>query len=246
MEKQQRGKKNRWGVRRGDCTESVCPECTVWRGPPLEWVMPSFLKEKIKKFNRLLILVAACVTLLSFLLLPHPAVSNVYSEWYFACNGGLTILWALSIAVYMYISWQGWRIANTVCSTLISINELGANVSRVILPLPFNWRNLGCRSWTPWHLSKSPRLLWNSSRVRHDIRAAWHQFELLISGGKNYEWLRSQVIVSNESVAHSPAFFSQGLNADCLDRLNSCVITKLSRRLIFQSTHSPPSQSSVI
>lgn len=59
----------------------------------------------------------------------------------------------------------------------------------------------------------------------------------LISGGMNYEWLRSQVIVSNESVAHSRAFFSQGLNADCLDRLNSCVITELSRGLIFQPTH---------
>lgn len=69
--------------------------------------MPSFLKEKIKKLDRLLILVAACVTLLSFLLLPHAAVPNVYSESYFACNGGLAILGALSIAVYMYISWQG-------------------------------------------------------------------------------------------------------------------------------------------
>lgn len=47
----------------------------------------------------------------------------------------------------------------------------------------------------------------------------------------------SQVIVSNESVAHSRAFFSQGLNADCLDRLNSCVITKLSRSLVFQPAH---------
>lgn len=40
--------------------------------------------------------------------------------------------------------------------------------------------------------------------------------------------------MSNESVAHSQAFFSQGLNADCPDRLNSCVITKLSHGLIFQ------------
>lgn len=37
--------------------------------------------------------------------------------------------------------------------------------------------------------------------------------------------------------SHSHAFFSQGLNADCLDRLNSCVITKLSHGLIFQFIH---------
>lgn len=168
----------------------------------------------------------------------------------FFSKGGLSILGALSVVVYMWLhGWDDWYlkwlIANTVCSTLISINEQESNVSRVILFLQFNWRNLGCGSWTRWHLSKSLRLLWNSSRVRHDIRTAWHEFELLISGGKNYEWLRSQVIVSNESVAHSCAFFSQGLNANFLDRLNSCVITKLSRGLIFQPTHSP-SQSSVL
>lgn len=147
------------------------------------------------------------------------------------------------IGLYMYTPQQRWLIlkkwliANTACTILISINEQGSSVSRVILSLQFNWRNLGRGSWTRWHLSKSLRLLWNSTRGRHDIRAAWHEFELLISGGKNYEWLHSQVIVSNESVAHSRAFFLQGLNADCLDRLNSCVITKLSRVLIFQPVH---------
>lgn len=38
--------------------------------------------------------------------------------------------------------------------------------------------------------------------------------------------------------SHSHAFFSQGLNADCLDRLNPRVITKLSHSLIFQAIHS--------
>lgn len=56
----------------------------------------------------------------------------------------------------------------------------------------------------------------------------------LFQVGRIMSGLRSQVIVSSESVAHSRAFFSQGLNADCLDRLNSCVITELSRSLIFQ------------
>lgn len=58
-----------------------------------------------------------------------------------------------------------------------------------------------------------------------------------VSGGKNYGRLRSQVIVSNESVAHSGTFFSHGLNSDCLDRLNYRVITKLSPGLIFQPAH---------
>lgn len=43
----------------------------------------------------------------------------------------------------------------------------------------------------------------------------------LFQVGRIMSGLRSQVIVSSESVAHSRAFFSQGLNADCLDRLNS-------------------------
>jgi len=146
--------------------------------------------------------------------------------------------------LYMCTSYQRWLIliANTACTSLISINEQGSSVSRVILSLQFNWRNLGCRSWTRWHLSKSLRLLWNPTQRRHDIRAAWHQFELLISGGKNYEWLHSQVIVSSESVAHRRSFFSQGLNAGCLDRLNSCFYLTVTRPYVYVS----PSQFSVL
>lgn len=40
-------------------------------------------------------------------------------------------------------------------------------------------------------------------KLKHDTRAAWHGLELPVSGGKNYERLRSQVIASNESVARA-------------------------------------------
>lgn len=73
------------------------------------------------------------------------------------------------------------------------------------------WKEPGCGSPDWWHVSKCLRLLWNKSLRRHDIRAAWHRFELVISGGKNYEWLQLQVIVSNELVSHSFTFFVAGL-----------------------------------
>lgn len=109
-------------------------------------------------------------------------------------------------------------------------------------PVLFFLSSLIGEVWAPnpapqWHFSKSLSLLWNPSGGRHDIRAAWHELELRVSGGKNYGQLRSQVIESNESVAHSGTFFSHGLNSDCLDRLNYRVITKLSPGLIFQAAH---------
>lgn len=90
-----------------------------------------------------------------------------------ACDGFETLTWTP----------QGcrleWLILNPTCPAFISINKHGSKVSCVVLFERFNWRKFGRGSRPRWHFSKSLRLLWNPSGVRHDIRAAWHEFELL-------------------------------------------------------------------
>lgn len=91
------------------------------------------------------------------------------------------------------------------------INETHLVFQMSFFPSDLIGKEPGCGSPDWWHVSKCLRLLWNKSLRRHDIRAAWHRFELVISGGKNYEWLQLQVIVSNELVSHSFTFFVAGL-----------------------------------
>lgn len=206
-------------------------EAGWWGG--LERVLPSFLKEKIKRFNDSIDPCGHLILPLSFApsCIKWGKNKQLHRKICGACDGVYTLTWTPK-------GWRlEWLLLNPTCIAFISINKHGSKVSCVVLFEQFNWRRFGRGSRPQWHFSKSLRLLWNPSGGRHDIRAAWHELELLVSGGKNYGRLRSQVIVSNESVAHSGAFFSHGLNSDCLDRLNYHVIIKLSPGLIFQPAH---------
>lgn len=195
-----------------------------------DWVLLSFLKGKIKRLDESIDpRRCRCSSSLS-LSCYFPDVKKIHSHQ----------LHTLRPPSYIACIWTR-HIRNDWLKPLhlnFLKNDPGSRVSRVILsPRYLIGESLGAEVGLRWHPSKSPRLLWNPTCGRHDIRAAWHQFEPLVSGGKNYEPLHSQVIVSNESVAHRRAFFSQGLNADCLDRLNLRVITKLSHRFVFQPEH---------